>query len=404
MSTITSTPLSTPHERILAITAGFWHSRALAVAAELELADLLAAGPLHVDVLASRTKTHAASLFRLLRALESLSIFSQVCPMVFANTPSSECLRKNVPNSEWAWVRAQLSVGGGVYEGWSGLGGSIKTGDTAFDQVLGCDFWEYYRRNPEAGAIFNEAMRLVGKHNSPEVARAYDWSRFPVIADIGGGIGGLLVDILDAHPSCRGLLFDQPKVIEQATSHERLQPIGGDFFQTVPAGADAYILRWIIHDWCEAEAVALLGKVREAMKPGARLILLEELIPETPDLVPGKWIDLLMLAITGGRERTGREYTELLSTASFELEEVVPTTGPLSIVIAKAKGNSLRVTRSSFDMPNSTASVERYTSLSEHVWAAQDRSAAFRRALCPKGELEGFFRNHFTSGIAHANS
>ena len=337
MSKNTSVPLSTPHEHIFAITVGFWQSRALAVAAELELADLLAAEPLHINVLASRTNTHAPSLFRLLRALESLSIFSQISPMVFANTPSSECLRKNVPNTEWAWVRAQLSVGGGVYEGWSGLGASIKTGDTAFDQVLGCGFWEYYRRNPEAGTIFNEAMRLIGKHNSPEVAQAYDWNQFPVIADIGGGIGGLLVDILDAHPSCRGLLFDEPKVIQQAISHERLQPIGGDFFQTVPTGADAYILRWIIHDWSEAEALALLGIVREAMKPGARLILLEELIPEVGEPVPGKWIDVLMLAITGGRERTENEYSELLSAARFELEEVVPTTGPLSILIAKAR-------------------------------------------------------------------
>jgi O-methyltransferase domain/Dimerisation domain len=281
-----SAPLPAPHEQILAITAGFWQSRALAVAAELELADLLAAGPLHIDILASRTKTHAPSLFRLLRALESLGIFSQISPRVFANTPASECLRKDVPNTQWAWVRAQLSVGGGVYEGWAGLDGSIKKGDTAFDQILGCGFWEYYRRNPEAGAIFNEAMRLIGKHNSPEIARAYDWSRFAVIADIGGGIGSLLVDILDAYPSCLGILYDQPRVVQQAISHERLEPVGGDFFQSVPPGADAYILRWIIHDWSEAEAVTLLDKVRDAMKPSARLLLLEELIPETPSSCP----------------------------------------------------------------------------------------------------------------------
>jgi O-methyltransferase domain len=225
-----------------------------------------------------------------------------------------------------------------VYEGWSGLGGSIRTGETAFDHVLGCSFWEFYRRNPEAGAIFNEAMRLIGKHNSPEVAKSYDWSRFPVIADIGGGIGGLLVEILDAYPSCRGILFDQPGVVQQAISHKRMEPVGGDFFQDVPTGADAYILRWIIHDWSEAEAGALLGKVREAMKPGARLILLEEVIPETAESVPGKWTDLLMLAITGGRERTEKEYRELLLAAGFGLEEVVPTTGPLSLLIAKAQG------------------------------------------------------------------
>ena len=334
MQKTSSTPTA-PHEQILAITAGFWQSRALAVAAELELADLLAAGPLHIDVLASRTETRASSLFRLLRALETVGLFLQVSPLVFANTPASDCLRKDVPNTQWAWVRAQLSVGGGVYEGWSGLGGSIKTGETAFDQILGCGFWEYYRRNPEAGAIFNEAMRLIGKHNSPQIARAYDWGRFPVIADIGGGIGGLLVEILNAYPSCRGILFDHPKVVQQALPHERLKAIGGDFFRSVPAGADAYILRWIIHDWSEAEAVALLTRVREAMKPGARLILLEELIAETSEPVPGKWIDLLMLAITGGRERTEREYRELLSSAGFALEEVVPTTGPLSILISE---------------------------------------------------------------------
>jgi hypothetical protein len=236
MSKASSAPLSAPHEQILAITAGFWQSRALAVAAELELADLLATGSLHIDVLASQTKTHARSLFRLLRALETLGVFSQVSPFVFANTPASDCLRRNAPNTQWAWVRAQLSVGGGVYEDWSGLSGGIKTGDTVFDQVLGCGFWEYYRRNPEAGAIFNKAMRLIGKHNSPEVAQAYDWSRFPVIADIGGGIGGLLVDILDAYPSCRGILFDESKVVQQSISHERLNLSAGISSKGCPLG------------------------------------------------------------------------------------------------------------------------------------------------------------------------
>jgi O-methyltransferase domain/Dimerisation domain len=348
MPTLASPPVlaaALPHEQILAIAAGFWQSRALAVAAELELAELLAEGPLHVDVLASRTKTHSLSLFRLLRALETLGVFSQVAPYVFANTPSSDCLRRNVPNTQWAWIRAQLSVGGGVYEGWSGLGGSIQTGDTAFDQVLGCSFWEFYRRNRKL-ALSSTRLRLIGKHNSPEVAKAYDWSRFPVIAGIGGGIGGLLVEILEAYPSCRGILFDQLNVVQQAISHEHLEPIGGDFFKSVPAGADAYILRWIIHDWSEAEAVAVLGKVREAMKPGARLVLLEELIPETAELVPGKWIDLLMPAITGGRERTEKEYSELLSAAGFELEDVVRTSGSFSMLIAtfrrKNEGLSFR--------------------------------------------------------------
>jgi hypothetical protein len=157
-----------------------------------------------------------------------------------------------------------------------------------------------------------------------------------------------LVDILETHPSCRGILFDQPKVVQQAISRDHLESVGGNFFQSVPVGADAYILRWIIHDWSEAEAVALLGKVREAMKPGARLVLLEELIPETPELVPGKWIDLLMLAITGGRERTIKEYADLLSVAGFDLEEVVRTSGSFSILIAKARDTSEETTHAPY--------------------------------------------------------
>jgi hypothetical protein len=125
-------------------------------------------------------------------------------------------------------------------------------------------------------------------------------------------------------------------VVQQAISHEHVQRTGGDFFQSVPAGTDAYILRWIIHDWPDSVAVAVLGRVRDAMKPGARLVLLEEVIPETPEIVPGKWIDVLMLAITCGRERTENQYRQLLSAAGFELEEVVTMPGSLSILVAKA--------------------------------------------------------------------
>jgi hypothetical protein len=336
MSTNTSTSAPAHHEQILAITAGFWQSRALAVAAELELADLLAEGPLQVDDLAVRSKTHAPSLFRLLRALESLGIFSQISPRIFANTPSSDCLRKNVPHSLSAFVRAELSVGGGMYEAWAGLGGNIRTGNKAFDQIYGYDFWEFCRRNPEAGRVFNAAMSEVRKGTSPAVTRSYDWSRFSVIADIGGGLGVQLGNILDAFPSCRGILFDQPNVVEQAISHQRMERIGGNFFDHVPAGADVYILNGVIHDWTDSESLTILDKVRQAMEPGARLAILDDIIPETPQFSFGKWLDLLMLTIPGGRERTEAEFRELLAFGGFELEEVIATAAPLSILIAKA--------------------------------------------------------------------
>jgi hypothetical protein len=332
-----NTPAPAPHEQILALTVGFWQSRALAVAAELELADLLAERPLHVDELAAETKTHAPSLFRLLRALESIGIFSQVSPKVFANSSASECLRKQGAYSLWAFVRAELSTGGGIYEAWAGLSESVRTGDKAFDRIYGHDFWEFCRRKPETGGIFNEAMSGVRKGTSSAVTHSYDWSRFPVIIDIGGGLGAQLVNILDAFPSCRGILFDQPQVIEQAMSHDRITGISGNFFEYVPTGADLYLLNGIIHDWTDSEAVAILGRVRDAMKDDARVAILDDIIPETPQFSFGKWLDLLMMTVPGGRERTESEFRELLSCVGFELEEVIATSAPLSILIAKRR-------------------------------------------------------------------
>lgn len=337
MSKTNSAPTPAPHEQILAMTVAFWQSRALAVAAELEIADLLNEGPLSVDVLAVRTGTHAPTLFRLLRALESVGIFTQVSPKIFANTPTSECLRKKTPYSLWAFVRAELSAGGGMYEAWGGLEDSIRTGEKAFDQIYGYDFWEFCRRNPDTGKIFNEAMSGVRNSTSPAVTKAYDWSQFPVIADIGGGLGAQLGNILDAFPACRGILFDQPQVMEQAVRHERIERIGGDFFDHVPEGADVYLLNGVVHDWTDEQAVSILGKVREAMKPDARVAIIEDVIPETPQFSFGKWLDLLMLAVPGGRERTEAEFREIFSAAGFELTEVVPTPAPLSILLGKTR-------------------------------------------------------------------
>lgn len=324
---------SSPQEYILGIVNSHIQGRAVAIAAELELADILAGGPLHIDDIAARTKTDALSLFRVLRALESTGIFRQVSPRVFANTPSSECLRRNVPGSQWAWVRTCLSSDSIVFEGSAALMRAVQNGETAFGQIRGCSVWEFLQQHPDKSAIFNEAMRSLSAVITPAVTASYDWSRFPVIADIAGGIGTQLVSILDAYPSCRGILFDQPHVLAEAIPHERMERVGGDFFVNVPSGADAYMLRWIIHDWAEPKALAILSSVRKAMKPGARLVLVESVIPDTPDPDMGKWMDLIMLIMVGGRERTAAEYRELYAKAGFELERVVPTPSPHSLVI-----------------------------------------------------------------------
>jgi hypothetical protein len=324
-----------PHEQILSIVLGFWQARALAVATELGLPDLLAEGPLHVDELASRTKTNASALFRLLRALESTGIFTQTSPRVFVNTLTSECLRKDVPGSQWPLVLQNLSKGNGPFEAWEKLEYAVRTGGPSVEKVYGYDFWELLRRNPQASAATNGAMRSASVAMTPAVTAAYEWSRFPVIADIGGGIGTQLVSILDASPASKGILFDKPYLRAESISHDRIEVIGGDFFESVPTGADAYLLRFVLHDWADAEAALILGSLRRATNPTARLIVVESVIPEGPAFNFGKWSDLQMLVCVGGRERTEMEYRALLTAARFDLQEVVATASPLSLLVAK---------------------------------------------------------------------
>ena len=326
---------ATPEEQILGIVTNHWQSCCVGAAAQLELADVLADGPLHIDVLAERTDTHGPSLYRMLRALESTGIFTQTSPGVFGNTPASECLRRKLPDSNWAWVRITLCAGAPVFEGWRGLMLSLKNGRPGFDQVTGQSIWEHMQSKPQTYTIFNEAMRDLSASISPAVAEAFDWSRYPVIADIGGGIGSQLSSILDSHPSCQGILFDLPEVVAEAPDDGRVERVGGDFFEEVSVQADAYVMRWILHDWSDEESIALLSNVRKIAKPGARLMVVESVIPETPEFDMGKWMDLNMMVMAAGQERTAAEFRDLLQQAGFALEEIVPTASPLSIVVAR---------------------------------------------------------------------
>lgn len=331
-------PFVIPQEHILEMIRGFWQSRALAIAAELEIADQLADGPLALDDLAERTQTHAPSLFRLMRALESAGIFKQVSPGVFANTPASECLQKNVPGSLWAFVRTIISKGFGQYDAWGDFLTSVKTGKAAFNELYGCGPWEFFHSNQEIWGVFNQAMRAASALITPIVAASYNWRRFPVIADIGGGIGSQLVGILDAHPSSRGILFDQPGVLAEAIPHDRIERVPGNFFESVPPGADAYIMRWIMHDWQDPQAITILKNIRKAAAPESSVVLIEEIIPDTAELTWGKWIDLHMMTVTGGRERTIAEYADLFAKSGFELEKVVSMPiGGCSLIIGRPR-------------------------------------------------------------------
>lgn len=326
-----------PQQQIFAAVLGFFQSRAIAAAAELGLADLLAERPLHVDTLAERTGTHSPSLFRMMRALETAGIFTQISPRVFANTPASDCLRTNVPGSLRAPMRSIMSPGGGEYDAWAGFVHSLRTGESAFDRLYGYSFWEFLKRNPEKRAVYNESQQSASAPSVAAIAGGYDWSRFSVIADIGGGTGILLAAILDAHPSCRGILFDLPEVIAKAVPHARAERVGGSFFESVPPGADAYLLKTVIHDFPDPQATAILGNIRKVIQPGGRLALVERVITDSPESTPGKWADLHMLVLLAGAERTIPEYGELFGKSGFELLETIPTKSQFSILIGQPR-------------------------------------------------------------------
>jgi hypothetical protein len=214
---------------------------------------------------------------------------------------------------------------------------AVKNGEPGYDQLKGRSPWAFMQTNPEQRTNFNAAMRDLSAAMTPAVTASLDWSQFPVIADIGGGIGSQLSSILDAHPSVRGILFDQPQVVAESPAHERMERLGGDFFTEIPVQADAYLMRWIIHDWPDDKSLAIIENIKKAAPPGARLILVEWVIPETAEADPGKWMDINMLVNTSGRERTASEFRNLYDDAGFELEQIIPTPSPLRIILGKLR-------------------------------------------------------------------
>ena len=323
-----------PQEQVMGMAFGVVQGRCLVAAAELGLADVLGNGAVHVDAIAAETRADAGHVFRLMRALETLGIFRQVSPRVFANTPVSDCLRSDVPGSQRAFLQL-LAPGMGIWDGYSEMLATLRTGKPAIFERWGYDLWEHFRRDPARSAVFNESMRSMTAPMTPAVTAAYDWGRFPIIADVAGGIGTQLVDILDANPNCCGVIFDQPSVVSAAIVHDRVKPVAGNFFEEIPVDADAYILRNIIHDWNDEQALSILKTLRRATKPAARVMLIEWLIPETSEFNFGKWTDITMMTSVGGRERTKTEFEKLFSDAGFELQEIVATASSFSIVVGR---------------------------------------------------------------------
>ncbi len=327
-----------PPTTLLQMMTGYWVSQAVYVAAKLGLADFLTEGPRRSEDLAAATGTHAPSLHRLLRALASAGVFTEASPGHFALTPLAALLRTGVPGSMRALA---ITYNEEQYRAWGDLLHSVRTGEVAFEHCYGMPIFDYFAQHPEADRVFNEAMIGWTDRVAAAVASTYDFSPFGTVVDVGGGYGALLAAILRRHPMARGILFDQPHVVGSAKEllaaagiADRCACVGGDFFVEVPAGGDAYVLAQILHDWDDDRSSAILGQCRRAMPPHGKLLVVELVLPPGEEAFFGKWLDLHMLVMTGGRERTGAEYDALFRAAGLALARVIPTPPGPSVVEA----------------------------------------------------------------------
>jgi SAM-dependent methyltransferase len=325
-----------PEVQFLQMMSGYWVSQSLYVAAQLGIADLLANGSQSVEALAKATNTHTENLYRLLRALAGVGVFAEVDERRFRLTPLAAFLQTgdNTQRAMAIHIGEQPS-----WHAWGDLLHTVQTGETAFSHVHGMEVFDYYARHPESAEPFNQAMTNYSEVVSQIVRQVYDFSPFQKIIDVGGGHGSLLISILKDNPQAQGVVFDLPatakkageRIVEDRLS-TRCEAVGGDFFETVPADGDAYILKTIIHDWDEDRAVKILKNVHRAMKDDGKLLLIETVISEDNEQPFAKLCDLHMMIMTGGQERTESEYARLFEKAGFKLNRIVPTDLLVSVI------------------------------------------------------------------------
>jgi hypothetical protein len=321
---------------------GHYVSRALALAAKLGVADLLAEGPRDAQELAKATGTHAGALRRVMRLLAAAGLFQEREGGRFALLPLGDLLREGVPGSMRYSVL--LFAGDRLQDSWKDLEFCVRTGEPAFrHHSSDTDAFAAIERDPEAAAVFDKAMAAFAPQTSAAVAAAYDFSRFKTVVDVGGGNGALLVGILRANPALRGVVFDQPHVAERARANvaaeglaDRCAVQSGSFFESVPRGGDAYLLKHVIHDWDDARAAEILSKVRAAMSPGGTLLIVEGLYPERIDTSlesrGATANDVNMLVATGGRQRSKAEFAELFAASGLRLGRIVPTMAAAAVI------------------------------------------------------------------------
>ncbi|WP_414552053.1 methyltransferase [Anabaena sp. CCY 0017] len=326
-------------EQLKQMICGFWLTQSIYVAAKLGIADLLKDGAKSAEELAKSTEVDAESLYRLMRALCSIAIFTELENRRFQLTPMAEYLRSDVPDS----LQAMAIMFGSEdwhWQPWGNILYSIKTGKPAFDDVFGTSLFPYLAQKPEAAAIFDTCMTSFSSTYINPVVSSYDFSSINTLIDVGGGHGTLLASILKNYPKVKGIVYDQEQVIEGAKQHleaseleGRWQLLSGDFFESVPSGGDAYIMKHIIHDWDDESAIKILQNCHHVMPDNGKVLVVENVIPNPNEPSLSKFLDLEMLIMTsGGRERTATEFEELFAAAGFKLTKIIPTPSSISII------------------------------------------------------------------------
>jgi len=317
-------------DELLRLITGYQVSQAISVAASLGIADLLKAGPVGSDELATATSSHPRSLYRLLRAFAAVGIFHEGTKQDFSLTTMGERLC-----SDAAAPVGPLAIFNGrpyMWEAWANLSHSIKTGENAFRNVHGAGNFEYRSQRPQEEAIFDQAMTSNSKGAAETIMAAWDFSQCRLIVDVGGGQGAMLAAILAAHAGGRGILFDQPHVIARAEPvlraagiADRCETVSGSFFDGVPGGGDAYFLKAVLHDWNDDASISILRRCRQAISANGKLIVIERVIAPPNEIPEGKFSDLNMLVEPGGEERTSEEFNALFAAADFRLTNVIST-------------------------------------------------------------------------------
>ena len=328
--------MATPAQHIIRLAFGFAVSQALRVVADLEIADRLAAGERSVDDLATETCSHADALYRVMRLLAAEGVFRETDARHFGLTEIGKALRSDGRSTPRDLVRMLNQE---PYLAFAQLGHSVRTGFPAFVEVFGKPKFEWLADHPDEAALFQRAMIALSQGGNEAIAEAYDFGPFSRVVDVGGGHGQLLSAILARHPHVSGVLFDLPSAVQMARSGAggslpRTEFVAGSFFESVPQGADVYVLKKVIHDWNDKQAVEILRNCRDAVMPHGKVLVAETIIPagNEPNLI--KLIDANMLVVTGGLERTQAEYATLFVAAGLRLGRVISTSQQISVLEA----------------------------------------------------------------------